>query len=356
MHRALISLILFTALPASFAQQPASLKPKLPALEGLDPVLLTQGKEMQGLESVTLERGRFLYQFVSLANKAKFQQHPEQYEIQLDGSCARMGAPTNGQPDAYFVYKNRIYIFGSSECYRRFSQNPTKYLPSEHPEPAWTIPPQSREKGEVLVKKMMVAMGGAEKWQSVHGVSETRKAKGPQGDATITVSFRAPDSFKTETAFGPNRFGVQFSPAGVYRLFRDEGVVVPESDARQRRGDWMRELMPMLFRLPKAIAISTAENQFTVNDDGILSTIELDPQTSRVAAIIWFGRGEGFGQFRVSYSDYRSIGGLQLPFRTEVTFDGAAMTPDRSWIVESCEINPDHLDSRFETPAKIRQQ
>ena len=70
----------------TYAQQ----QPPLDALEGLDPVLLTQGKEAQGEMNITVTRGQFRYMFANAANKATFEQDPTRYEVQLNGACARM--------------------------------------------------------------------------------------------------------------------------------------------------------------------------------------------------------------------------------------------------------------------------
>ena len=63
-------------------------------LEGLDPVMLSQGKEVQGDMKYKVTRGRFEYIFVSAENKATFEKEPSRYEIQLGGHCARMGGNT----------------------------------------------------------------------------------------------------------------------------------------------------------------------------------------------------------------------------------------------------------------------
>jgi len=65
-------------------------EPVIP-LEGLDPVMLVQGKEVQGDMKYKITRGRFQYLFANAENKATFEKEPSRYEIQLDGSCARMG-------------------------------------------------------------------------------------------------------------------------------------------------------------------------------------------------------------------------------------------------------------------------
>src|SRR5690348_2929995 len=106
-----------TALPQS---PPETVIP----LEGLDPVMLSQGKEVQGDMNYKVTRGGFQYIFASPETKATFEKDPSRYEIQLNGHCARMGAPTTGHPDLYFVYNERIYIFGSEECQTLFKATP----------------------------------------------------------------------------------------------------------------------------------------------------------------------------------------------------------------------------------------
>lgn len=65
-------------------------------LEGLDPVLLSRGQEKQGDEQFSVKRGRFRYLFAGAETKAAFEREPSVYEIQLDGSCARMGPSVRG--------------------------------------------------------------------------------------------------------------------------------------------------------------------------------------------------------------------------------------------------------------------
>src|ERR1700741_3624485 len=67
------------------AQNPAASRETLIPLEGLDPVMLSQGKEVQGDMKYTVTRGQFQYLFASAENKATFEKDPARYEIQLDG-------------------------------------------------------------------------------------------------------------------------------------------------------------------------------------------------------------------------------------------------------------------------------
>jgi YHS domain-containing protein len=141
--------------PVTKAQNSETLIP----LEGLDPVMLTQGKEVQGDMKYWVKRGQFQYLFASAENKATFEKDPARYEIQLNGSCARMGAPTTGNPDLYAVHNGRIYIFGSEECQTLFKAAPEKYL--EVPAAPKTPPtPEMVKRGQELIAKAVEALGG----------------------------------------------------------------------------------------------------------------------------------------------------------------------------------------------------
>ena len=153
-------IVLLTVSSNTFPQSAAS--DAVPVLEGLDPVMLVQGKEVQGSLKITITRGNFQYFFASEENKAIFEKDTARYEIQLGGACARMGPPVSGNPDLYSVYQGRIYIFGSGECKTRFDATPAKYLESENvTQPKAAFTPEASKKGQVLVEKAVAAMGGA---------------------------------------------------------------------------------------------------------------------------------------------------------------------------------------------------
>ena len=101
-------LVVIALLGCSTATGSAQVSETVVPLEGLDPVMLSQGKEVQGDVKYKVTRGRFEYLFANAENKATFEKDPARYEIQLDGSCARMGAPTTGNPDLYLVHNGRI--------------------------------------------------------------------------------------------------------------------------------------------------------------------------------------------------------------------------------------------------------
>lgn len=104
----------------------------LAVLEGLDPVLLVDGKKEMGKESIDFEHNNYRYVFVDEANRKTFMENPNRYQIQNDGRCSAMSgsAPGSGNPDYFAVHQGRIYIFASQMCRASFVEKPENYLQS----------------------------------------------------------------------------------------------------------------------------------------------------------------------------------------------------------------------------------
>ena len=167
----LVAITLLICATASVSAQSTTQDPNtVIPLEGLDPVMLSQGKEVQGDMKHQVTRGQFRYIFANAENKTTFEKDPARYEIQLNGYCARMGAPTTGNPDLYAVHKERIYVFGSEECQKLFKTAPEKYLEV----PAEPKAPPSAEmvkRGQDLIAKAVEALGGAKLDQPANSTS-----------------------------------------------------------------------------------------------------------------------------------------------------------------------------------------
>lgn len=69
-----------------------------------------------------------------------------------------------------------------------------------------------------------------------------------------------------------------------------------------------------------------------VSFDGATTTLGLDPATGRLLAVTYRGRpGPGpFGKLEVTYSDFREVDGLVLPFTRTATWSGRPL-PARTW-------------------------
>ena len=77
------SLLVVIALIACFTITRAQNSETVIPLEGLDPVMLSQGKEVQGDMKFKVTRGKFQYLFANAENKATFEKDPARYEISV---------------------------------------------------------------------------------------------------------------------------------------------------------------------------------------------------------------------------------------------------------------------------------
>jgi len=352
-----------------FAQQ----KPPFDALEGLDPVMLTQGKEVQGEMNITVTRGQFRYFFANAANKAVFEQDPARYEIQLNGACARMGPPVYGIPDLYTVHQGRIFIFGSGECKKRFDAAPENYLEDKgEAKPKVALTPEALKKGQSLIEKAVAAAGGAARIDGVTSYQEkstalqTRRQGAVEIKSDLTVLFpdrirldlTMPDftnpsaTRKMALVITPSEaFGV--APNGVQPV-REAVRIEQEKEIRRRPLSILRARKGANFK-PVAIgggkAGATAVEQVVVELDETAYTLGIDPATGRILSLSYQRRGpEGtVGQLVQEFSDFRAVDGSTLPFKITASFNGQPWK-EQSSTIEAITINGKVDQALFERP------
>lgn len=318
-------------------------------LEGLDPVMLVQGKEVQGDVKYNVTRGRYQYLFANAENKATFEKEPSRYEIQLDGSCARMGAPTTGNPDLYFVHNGRIYIFGSEECQTLFKAAPEKYLEV----PAAPKSPPTAEMlrhGQELIAKAAAALGGGSKLDQLASFQKT-ELRGNQVKNILTFAF--PDSLRQETVRQNFTLVSVVTPSDSFVMANNAARPMPEAGRATIYKELYHELIVLLRARTRSDfkASATGNDAVDVELPGFTATLEIDPKTGRVTSQTYRGRGPGgvLGQIAINYSDYRDVDGLSLPFKTTATFDGQPFPPLTATI-EAIKINAQIDPSSFKKP------
>ncbi len=97
------------------------------ALNGLDPVALCHGEELEGKESIAFDHGHLRYHFTSEENLRAFKADPDRWGPQFDAHCTAMqGARAN--PSLFTVHETRIYMFGSEKCRTHFLEDPAAML------------------------------------------------------------------------------------------------------------------------------------------------------------------------------------------------------------------------------------
>ena len=338
-------LVLIACLTAS--AQVSSQSPDLVIpLEGLDPVMLSQGKEVQGDMKHKVTRGRFQYIFANAENKAAFEKDPARYEIQLDGHCARMGAPTGGNPDLYTVHKERIYIFGSEECQTLFKAAPEKYL--EVPAAPKSPTAEMVKRGQELIAKAVEATGS--KLDQLQTLTRT-DLRGNQVKTILILAL--PDTVRQETVRSNFTLVSVVTPADSFILVNNAARPMDEAGRKAIHKELYRELIMLLrARTQPDFKVSLAgDNTVDIELPNFTTTLGIDSATGRIVSQTYRGRGPGavLGQIVINYSDFRTVDGLSLPFKTTATFDGQPF-PALSATTEALTINSKIDPSSFKKP------
>ena len=311
------------------------------ALDGVDPVLLVQGKEVSGKPGLTVVRGGFEYSFASAETKAAFEKEPARYEIQLNGLCARMGKATGGRPSDFMLHDGRIYIFGSDECHKKFAAAPAKFLP-----PAAAPMPNSGRAaadGRALIERSVKAIGGAARVDSVATYVEAFSTvqKRPSGDVPVSIKtmWRFPGAVRMErTATVQGNVmssATLMTPAGMWFLSQGRAYPAIEAARPGMELDFGRQIVPLLrarreagFKaaaLGQATVAGAAVDRVRVVHGGVDITLGLNPASGLIHSAVFVDRNplEGhYGEFTLIYSDYRPVDGLTLPFSERASFNG----------------------------------
>jgi YHS domain-containing protein len=359
-----LSLTLCVSLSAQ-APQPVE------ALDGLDPVILVQGKEVFGKADFSLVHGRFEYKFASAETKAAFVKSPERYEIQMGGLCAKMGGTAGGNPSDYVVHDGRIYIFGSDDCHKQFVASPAKYLP--RPAAPLTATAAERDKGRALIDAAVKALGGAQQLDGVATYVEKARQTQTRGDEEVVIISRAiwkfPESARLERAMTMQgremTSATVLSPAGMW-FVGPQGAFPMNPAARPAlERDFGRDIVPLLRARSAPGFLAAASGATTV--DGAAAeevrvvhgpidvVLAIDATSGRILRSTFTERsatGE-YGETIVLYSDYRPAGGLLVPFSRKALFNGAP-DPFRTKTIDAIAVNEPVDDALF-APAAARR-
>lgn len=363
------AIVLLSASGMAFTQSPA--QDSVPVLEGLDPVMLVQGKEAQGDLKITITRGKFQYLFANAENKATFEKDPARYEIQMDGACARMGSPVTGNPDLYTVFQGRIYIFGTGECKKRFEAAPGNYLETEGgAKPKAALTPGALNKGQSLIEKAVAAMGGAVRidgltsYQEKSTALQTRQQGDVEVKTNLTILF--PDRIRSDQTMpdwnnpsAMRQMSIVIVPSQVFGIIAGDARPLPDSVRIDQEKEIKRRLLSILRSRkgasPAAIGSAkvgeTAVEQVAFEIDGVSLTLGIDPTTGRVLSLSFWRRGPqgNFGQFVQAFSDFRAVDGLTMPFKITAAFNGQPWK-EQSPTIQEITVNGKIDPALFEKP------
>lgn len=339
------------------------------ALDGVDVVvLLKDGKEVFGKSAHRSTYDGFDYLFSTAETKALFDRSPADFAIQLNGMCARMGAPTRGNPSDYALHDGRIYIFGSASCHEAFVAAPEKYIP--RPAPPMPSSSDAVARGRALLDKAAAAHGGgAIDAATSYAEQITTMLKRPTGEVAIVTKlrWRFPDGVRSDRTFplngGPVTTATILTAGGAWSLSAD-GRPAPMRPAARAAVEvsLRRRLLPILrdrhapgvdvAALDPATVGGTQVERVRVRRDGLDVTLNLDAASGRAHSLAFTDRGDGgqFGEILVTFGDFRDVKGVSLPFSEQATFNGAP-SAGLSRTLESADLNVPLDPSLFTPPA-----
>lgn len=322
-------------LPLLAALALAADDPAPPALKGFDPVELTAGKEVAGKEGLTASHGKYRYAFATPANKAAFEKEPGKYAVQFGGACARMGPLSGGgNPDRYAVFGGRIYLFASDACRDRFRKDPVKFIDAADDEPEGTA--ADTAKAATLLKKAVVGLGGPAavaglktyqvRFNCTYGSGETA-TRYTRTDATVF-----PDTHVSIDDYGKSQYRWLLEPKAGFLAWVSPAPVDADLFGILER-EWCRDPVVILFawQAGKATAVArgadkvggTAVEKVAVGVRGATTELAMDPATGRVLRAAFKGRlGGAIGAVERTYSDFRAVKGMTVPFGIETKYEG----------------------------------
>ncbi len=194
------------------------------------------------------------------------------------------------------------------------------------------------ESAAELIAQAVKAKGGLEKLRSVRTIratSTTTVLEGGAGTPVETTTFiRYPSAFRLDakTATGPL---VQVFNGGDYWIQNARGVAsMPEGVADQIRGTIQRDAIGLLLaladgriaahRLADIVEDRRSFRALSISGAGMPPlTLVLDPESGLIRAQRYDAPGvSGRSAVEESFSDYRSIDGLQVAFSAAVKKDG----------------------------------
>ncbi|MGB2715915.1 MAG: hypothetical protein WBC51_17165 [Vicinamibacterales bacterium] len=350
----------------AFAQLSARQQNVTEALDGTDPVLLVQGKDVLGKPEFRALHEGLEYLFASAETKAEFEKNPGKYAVQFGGLCARMGRTASGNLSDYLVHEGKIYVFGSDDCHKAFAAAPAKYLPPA-PEPM-PSDARARQQGRARLDRAAAAIGGA-RLDEMTSYAETAirivrrmEAEIPE---TIRTIWRFPDAVRAErslTLEGRLRSAATLiTREGGWYV--SEGRSYPMVAAARANGaiEQERQLVPLLrARTGRGVALAalgrgTIEGidveRVRVRRGGLDVTLGLDPSSARPRVLTYVDRnnqGE-FGAFTILYDDYQATAGFNVPFRIKALFNEKP-EESQTLTVSNIEINPTVDGSLFNPP------
>lgn len=223
---------------------------------------------------------------------------------------------------------------------------------------------EASRRGAAILDKVLGAFGGAEKVDGVRTMRIVANSVNvtPNGEVAMraTQTHALPDRMRQEMASSMGSMTAVVTPSDGW-VATPRGVQpLPESRRADLLKSMKRDPIVVLQRRkgPGFAAVhegsetveGTAADLLAVTVDGETVRWAVDPASGRIlkAAYKGFGPGGVPGDRASFYADFREAGGLVLPYRARLTFDGGPMG---SVEVQEIVVNPPVEETAFARPA-----
>ena len=314
-----------------FAQEPCRRVREFNA----DPVELLNGKEVAGDPAHAQLHGLFTYRFASAENKAAFLRDPAKYEVQLGGTCARMGPLSGiGRGDIFTVHEGKIYVFASKQCRDGFLKAPEKLL--ERDDAPIQADEAARKRGRELIDLAVKFAGGdrvdhVKTYRGMHSRIQKQGEKEYKIGGGLLLAF--PDRIRREESWDDWVGGEVMVGGQAWTI--DNGGDDPHvlADTQYRAIRRIANRNPLIILRARSLKDFVAAARGPGEDgvervetffDGSATTLHIDAKSGAIRAMEYDGRGptSAIGKIHLAITENKSSAGVTLPASWEATFDG----------------------------------
>jgi outer membrane lipoprotein-sorting protein len=185
----------------------------------------------------------------------------------------------------------------------------------------------SVQRGKELLALAQKAMGGADQLASIKDISTISRSKlnTPQGamEIGVTAEMIRPGTARVTQELPVGKI-ILFTDGKSYWMSSPQGTSdqVPPPVMKQMRGEQFRDLTSLVLsdRVPGRTVTAVGENEVQVADqDGESARLEFDPQTGLPTTLKYTSAQ---GPSTATYSDWREVGGIRLPFQRAAKMGG----------------------------------
>ncbi len=326
----------------------------------VDVVELFNGKEVAGTGIYSSSVHRYVYFFSNQANKKLFDENSEKYKIQLGGACGRMGPLSGaGSTSIFTVLKDKLYIFASQECKNTFLKRNEELIETDDPVPAPSM--EDVEKGKTLLAGVLLAHGGADKFNSVSSYGESYSKEIEYQNTNVKVSDVSVYSFPGK--YRIDNYWDKYKWARI--LNGSKGIFSENPDSRIMDDSQIRAAKKVaahnLFYLLKSasagngIIYSAGKSEFAGNSyeviniyaEGTLHSLLIN-KNGRIYGVQYTGRGPGLfiGRIENYYSDYKVVDGIILPATITTLFNNMPV-PSLTKTASDISVNKQYTEDFF---------